>query len=62
VNYLKNIADHIAAKTNKIVLILHLKMEATFGHYDLKIPVDWVRKSEYDDSDDDGDAGKAHID
>jgi hypothetical protein len=38
--------------------------EARFGHYNLKIPVDWVKRSEYDDSDDDdgGDAGEAHID
>jgi hypothetical protein len=37
-------------------------LEARFGHYNLKIPVDWVRRSEYDDSDDGGDAGEAHID
>jgi hypothetical protein len=36
-------------------------LEARFGHYNLKIPVDWVKRSEYDDSEDDdgGDAGEA---
>jgi hypothetical protein len=37
-------------------------LEARFGHTNLKIPVDWVRRSEYADSDDGGDAGEAHID
>jgi hypothetical protein len=39
-------------------------LEARFGHYNLKIPVDWVKRSEYVDSDDDdgGDSGEAHID